>query len=311
MALISTFSTSASPSAHRLDGWNSFLQAAFPGIVVNAARDIHGRSKTFLLGDISVSKIQSERATVRRWIDGPATRCEGRAKLHIQIAGISTTTQRGRTVSLSVGDATCVLTDEPYELEISDRNEMLVIEFPVAAMRDRPIQPAVTIDRAMPVNGVLRDMAGSLFQQNWPGDIAAEEAEAVGKSISQLVPLVVGNAPMPVEQDNSDLRRRIFAFIDGNISDSAMRTGKIADSLGIQPRDVQAVFAELATTPTTYIIERRLFLAAQRLGGESCQPALTDLAYDLGFSDAAHFCRRFKSRFGISPGAYARQRGWH
>ena len=66
MALISTFSTSASPSAHRLDGWNSFLQAAFPGIVVNAARDIHGRSKTFLLGDISVSKIQSERATVRR-----------------------------------------------------------------------------------------------------------------------------------------------------------------------------------------------------------------------------------------------------
>ena len=53
MALISTFSTSASPSAHRLDGWNSFLQAAFPGIVVNAARDIHGRSKTFLLGDIT------------------------------------------------------------------------------------------------------------------------------------------------------------------------------------------------------------------------------------------------------------------
>lgn len=311
MALISTFSTSASPSGHRLDSWNSFLQAAFPGIVVDAARDVLGQSKTFLLGDIIVSKIRSERATVRRWVDGSAIRSEGRAKLHIQTAGISTTTQRGQTVSLSAGDATCVLTDEPYELEISDRNEMLVIEFPIADMRDRPILPAVTTDRAAPMNGVLRDMTASLFQQHWPDDVATDEAGALGASIFQLVSLVAGNAQAPVEQDNSDLRRRIFAYIDGNISDSAMRTGKIADSLGIQPRDVQAVFAELATTPTTYIIERRLSLAAQRLGGESCQPALTNLAYDLGFSDAAHFCRRFKSRFGISPGAYARQRGWH
>ncbi|HTH28848.1 MAG TPA: helix-turn-helix domain-containing protein [Sphingobium sp.] len=312
MALISTFSTATSPDGLRLDSWNAFLQSAFPGIVVDGSRDIRCHSKTFLLGDISVSKIRSERATIRRWTTGSAITSRGRAKLHIQSAGISTSTQRERTVSLSAGDATCVLSDEPYELEISDRNVMLVIEFPLSILHGRTIQPGAAIDRSAPVSGVLRAMAGSLFDQHWPDDIAGEEAQGLGASIAQLISLVVTNIGAPLEQDSSDLRRRIFAFIDGNISDSAMRTGRIADALGIQARDVQAVFAELATTPTAYIIDRRLSLAAQRLTGTMTgQPGLTDLAYDLGFSDAAHFCRRFKSRFGVSPGAFARQRDWH
>lgn len=312
MALISTFSTLAGEAGRQLDSWNAFLQSAFPGIVVDGPRNLRGQSKTFLLGDVAVSRIRSDRATVRRWTNGSTIEPDGRAKLHIQINGISTTTQRDRTISLSTGDATFVLTDEPYEMEISDRNEMLVIGFPLAALDNPAIQPGATIDRAAPFNGVLREMACSLFQQHWPHGIGNEEGIALGQSILPLVSLILGKALPSPEQDNSDLRRQVFAYIDGNISDSAMRTGKIADSLGIQPRDVQAVFAELATTPTAYIIDRRLSLAAQRLAGNNmAQPGLTDLACDLGFSDAAHFCRRFKSRFGVSPGAYARERCWH
>lgn len=312
MTMFSSFSTAASPAAQRLDIWNDFLRSAFPGIVIDGARDIMGDSKTFVLGDVNISKIRSQRVTVRRWSSESAITPDGRVKLHIQTAGFSTTTQRGQTTSLSPGEAACVLTDEPYELEISDRNEMLVIEFPLSSLGQRTITPGTVIDKSAPVNGVLKSMASSLFLQHWPADLDRAEAEALGASVTQLASVLAAAAPAPVEQDHSDLRRQIFAFIDGNISDSAMRTGRIADSLGVQIRDVQAVFAELATTPTTYIIDRRLSLAAQRLASSSsAQPGLTDLACDLGFSDAAHFCRRFKSRFGVSPGAYARQREWH
>jgi AraC-like DNA-binding protein len=31
---------------------------------------------------------------------------------------------------------------------------------------------------------------------------------------------------------------------------------------------------------------------------------LTDVAYELGFSDAAHFSRRFRERFGETPSGY-------
>lgn len=311
MSQIITYSTVADDPACRLDGWNAFLQSAFPGIVVDGAHDLRGQSKTFILGDLAVSKIHSERATVRRWMDGHALESRGRAKLHIQISGISTTTQRGRTVSLSTGEATFVLSDEPYEMEISNRNEMLVIEFPVASGPDLAIRPVTAIDRTSPVNALLCDMVCSLFKQHWPVEARAEFS-ALGQSVLPLVSMLRGCSVHSEPPVNSDIRRQIFAYIDANISDSAMRTGQIADSLGVQTRDIQAVFAELATTPTAYIKDRRLSLAAQRLAGSGAlHSGLTDLACDLGFSDAAHFCRRFKTRFGVSPGTYARQQSWH
>ncbi|HEY0959744.1 MAG TPA: helix-turn-helix domain-containing protein [Novosphingobium sp.] len=311
MPVIRSYSTEEIPGALRLDAWNTFLQTAFPGIVVDGSPDIHGDSRTFALGTINVSRIRSQRATVRRWSMESAIVPNGRGKIHIQTTGLSTTTQRGQTTSLSPGDATFVLTDEPYELEISDRNEMLVIEFPVSCLAAGPIVPGFAGDRTSPIGGVLKDMAASLFRQPWTATIASDEAEALEASFSHLIPLFVAHTVCRIDRDHSDLRQRIFAFIDANISDSAMRTSRIADSLGVQTRDVQSVFAELATTPTSYIIERRLSLAAQRLGGACRQSGLSDLAYDLGFSDAAHFCRRFKSRFGVSPGVYARQQQWH
>lgn len=312
MSLINTFSSFAGQSSHPIDRWNAYLNSAFPGIVVDAERDLRAQSATLRLGDLGISRICSNRATVHRWTSGSDPIESGRVKLHIQINGVSTTTQRGRTVALSKGEGTFVLSDEPYEMDISDRNEMFVIEFSPATRHLGTIAPGGTIDRGSPVNGLLRDMMHSLFRQRWDEDRDSDTISALAESVMPLVSLLLGSAPVPEAREQSDLRRQILAYIDSNISDSALRTGRIAGSLGVLPRDVQAVFSELATTPTAYIIDRRLSLAAQRLSqSDSLQPGLTTLACDLGFSDAAHFCRRFKSRFGISPGAYARGRAWH
>ena len=96
------------------------------------------------------------------------TESSGRAKLHIQTSGTSTTTRRGRTVSLSTGDATFVLSDEPYEMEISNGNEMLVIEFPVASeprpRSIRSIHPrpgSVTLNFTEPMSKLTRTKRGT------------------------------------------------------------------------------------------------------------------------------------------------------
>jgi AraC-like DNA-binding protein len=89
-----------------------------------------------------------------------------------------------------------------------------------------------------------------------------------------------------------------------HLFDPDLRTGAIADALGVSRRTVQDVFAGMATTPTAFITEQRLEAAARKLaGGDDCG-RITDLALDLGFNDPAYFARVFRTRYQVSPNAY-------
>jgi AraC-like DNA-binding protein len=57
----------------------------------------------------------------------------------------------------------------------------------------------------------------------------------------------------------------------------------------------------MGTTPTEFILTRRLNRAAEILASGTDFGSITDLALDLGFNDSAYFARRFKGRFGITP----------
>lgn len=310
MTNCSIFSTAGLSSSSQLAGWNHHLQQAFPGIVIEGEAPFRAETQSVNLGDTAVSRIRSQRANVRRWKDGDTIIRNGRAKIHIQIEGISTATQLGRTTALTRGEAALILTDEPYEMEISDRNEMLVFDFPLACLDSTAVAHGQVGQSHSPALRMLTDMATSLHHTPRCEPIPQNEAMAIDSAFKALFPIACTPSAAN-ERASSDLRQQVFDFVDTNIADSALRTGLIADALGINKRDVQAIFAELATTPTAYVIERRLSLAAQRLVSMGRKPAMTDLALDLGFADAAHFCRRFKTRYGMTPGAYARSRSWH
>lgn len=59
----------------------------------------------------------------------------------------------------------------------------------------------------------------------------------------------------------------------------------------------------LGCSPYRYSLNRRLDRARQLLHTKA---TFTDVAYGAGFSDQAHLCRLFKSRFGLTPGQYYR-----
>ena len=77
----------------------------------------------------------------------------------------------------------------------------------------------------------------------------------------------------------------------------------LADELGISPRSVQSLFAQRATTPSAYILRRRLDRAAELLSGDPAR-SITDIAFDLGFNDSAYFTRCFRQQFGAPPSAW-------
>jgi len=92
--------------------------------------------------------------------------------------------------------------------------------------------------------------------------------------------------------------------VESDLTDPELDVHRLARRMGVSPRYVQMLFAELGTTPRAFIQERRLDLAARRLEREGLAITVTDVAYDVGFNDLSSFCRAFRRRFETSPRNY-------
>jgi AraC family transcriptional activator of tynA and feaB len=104
---------------------------------------------------------------------------------------------------------------------------------------------------------------------------------------------------------------KLFARIRGVVKDGLANPdfgpAEVASELGISLRYLQKLFTERTTTCSEFIYSHRLDHAAYLLHRRSAkgddQP-LSEIAYACGFRDYAHFARRFRKRFGYSPGAH-------
>jgi AraC-like DNA-binding protein len=92
------------------------------------------------------------------------------------------------------------------------------------------------------------------------------------------------------------------------ISDrSAVNISEIVRKTGIEERRLQRIFrTDVGISPKEVVRRFRLQDAAERLLKDrnlSC----SDLAFELGYADQAHFTKDFKSVIGRTPGEYQRQ----
>ena len=101
---------------------------------------------------------------------------------------------------------------------------------------------------------------------------------------------------------------QVMDFVERHLTDADLSTSTIARALSLSPRAVQNVFASMATTPTEFILTRRLNRSAEMLASGSDFGSITDLAFDVGFNDSAYFARRFRRKFGLSPSAFRANR---
>ncbi|WP_269767857.1 AraC family transcriptional regulator [Brevundimonas diminuta] len=84
--------------------------------------------------------------------------------------------------------------------------------------------------------------------------------------------------------------------------DRDVAVSDLATSCGTSPSHLMRTFQrEVGTSIHAYQTQLRISEGRRRL---RAQAALATVALDLGFSDQAHFTRRFRALMGISPGAY-------
>ena len=102
-------------------------------------------------------------------------------------------------------------------------------------------------------------------------------------------------------------RAQIKTFIQENYSKPGLSTEDVAHHLEITPRYVQMALASEGLTPSEYLKTCRL-QAARRLLSSSvlADRSITEIAFECGFANSAHFSTEFRKRFGESPRHFRR-----
>jgi AraC family transcriptional activator of tynA and feaB len=113
--------------------------------------------------------------------------------------------------------------------------------------------------------------------------------------------------PPPSSRYANKLFMRIRGLIKERFADPDFGPAEAAADAGISLRYLQKLFTQRGSTCTEFIYSLRLNHAARLLDRRkllSTGEPISAIAYSCGFRDYTHFARKFRHRFGYSPGAH-------
>lgn len=223
--------------------------------------------------------------------------------LTLLVAGRGTLRQADREVDQFPGDMVLYDTGLPYTYDL--RGETLAVKMPRRAVLARVTSP-VAVAEALSSTTPVGTLAASVLRQAANLEFAGSQSSAalVGASlldilaalldwgVAQKMPADAELLPSLLERVQRDLRR--------NLGNANLSLESIAKRHCVSTRTLARAFAVAGSSPMRWVWQERLDLALRLL---QVRPSrrVTDVAYECGFSDLAHFSRTFKARFGVSP----------
>ncbi len=304
---IKRFATEYVPPAQRLRYWNDIADDVFGGTHVDAENySFNGTMLTWRIGPLEMARPSASGSEVRR---RRSTQADESVVLHLVSRGRGRHSQRNREIELNPGDFAVSSTEYDYACHFGP-HELIVVEFSKAPLQERlgSVEDMLCrrIGSSTPATGMFCDFLLSLWRNGeqcvaepgWHDDVADMFYDMLASAMRYQ------HAGSFIERDNK-LRRRIEAFIESRLADPELRTHHIAAELGLSDRAIQQMFAAAGTTPSGFIMERRLRKAADRLRARP-HASITEVAFETGFSDSSYFGRCFRQRFGTAPRTWRR-----
>jgi AraC family transcriptional regulator, positive regulator of tynA and feaB len=227
--------------------------------------------------------------------------------LSLQLSGVSRMQQCGVACELLPGDIGIVDGSRPFNVSFPQAVGRIVAVIPASMLRGRAPwlhDRLGLIARAGPLHNVLRTYIEHLAGADCKSD---REAELLADNLCNLVALLTarGAGEQKRSQERMADLERMFTFLRRHVGDPDLSPQFLAHHMGISIRTVHKRFEAENTTFRQWLIEERLD-ASRRALGDPRRNGLTvgQIAYSLGFNDLSHFTKRFRTRFGVSPGRF-------
>jgi AraC-like DNA-binding protein len=311
MASIHRVSTANVPPLERLSFWNDSCMGAYGAMVVDTEPEGFQGALTLLsAGQLQIAATTSTPAICRTVLGAAKNRSDETAfSLQLVHSGRCRIRHAGNRMVGLPGDMFIADSNKRYELAFAEPVQGLVLSPPwsrfgayaerLEALAGRPFN--VTKGPGALLSTFIRSAWDQLLDsdaEEWP----QSATDVIWDLLESALQGDTGRATAPGRADS--LRRDAKAVIDDRLGDLTFTSAGMPVALGVSARYLQMVFAEVGTTPSRYLIARRLDAAATRLRRFDKACSVTDIALECGFNDLSYFSRAFRRRFGVSARAY-------
>ena len=221
-----------------------------------------------------------------------------------QMKGHGFAEQDGRIAETHPGQFVLYDTTRPYRLSFDSPFAQRVFRLPRKLLDRRAA--AFSQMMARPFDGtrgpgVLVTSLGGLLADQRPV-LDADEFKEIEFAACEFL----GAALNIIARNGSDkfdaMYRRLIGALEAHLDDGPFDLEHFASEQGLSVRTLQRLFKKHQTTPSRWMLERRL----EKIAGQLRAPAygarsITDIALSGGFNDLGHFNRAFRARYGMSP----------
>jgi AraC-like DNA-binding protein len=208
------------------------------------------------------------------------------------------------------GDLSVRDTNTPWVIEHTGHSEVLAIEVPryrlESVLGSARHFTGLSANSRLPTTALARSFLCDLLRV---GDqltpLAAEHMTAIGIDLitASLAERMAIDAPRALRE--TLIVQRAKKYIAMNFNDLTLDSAKVAAASGVSLRRLQDLFRKFGDSVAASIWQQRLEKAAERLSDPvNRHISLSEVAFRCGFADQAHFSRRFRDQFGVSPREY-------
>jgi AraC-like DNA-binding protein len=279
---------------------------------------MHGRIEAGTLGNLHVARVQSSPQQVERTRERAAQADEAFVLLSVQLRGRTIVRQGHSEAVLTPGSIAFYDTTRPYTLTLPSDFDQLVLHLPRQTLEAKAGRGLDHMAQRLPASDPFAQAVMALAPQllrivsSAQSALAQRTAAAAVELISlALESLAEGGAhtpgacALPHGPSADALVWRTRELIGRQLDDTELSPTRLAGQVHVSLRRLQEVFKSHGTTPSDCIWDMRLEFARGLLASpQQAQESVSTIAYRAGFSELAHFSRRFRQRYGVSPRDY-------
>ncbi|WP_295638813.1 helix-turn-helix domain-containing protein [uncultured Methylibium sp.] len=307
------FSTLTLPPERRVERWAEAVSDRFveSGFEVRHPERFDASMLNHDVADLSLTHFSSAghgRKRVMRSQRAAARAAEEFFLVSLQLEGSCAVLQDGREALLQPGQFAIYDTRRPYELVLNGDYQQAVLRVPRRALATRLPDCDALVATGVSAKALPARVLMQMLREASTG--TTELAPAAAQDLSEALLCVLsaglrglrdGTAPQAARPGAAQLER-IKAYVAAHLHDPGLNVPRIAAALGLSRSYLHQLFRSEGSTLERWIWEQRLAACERTLSDpRHADRSITDIAYGHGFSDAAHFSRSFRRRFGVAP----------
>jgi AraC-like DNA-binding protein len=315
MAAMKLWSIQSRAQNERFSYWREVLCEAFVSLnpilnekhtVIDFAGEVSSRSLSTTAQTRVFSKAQHIQRRGEEILRNPVEYCFAK----FQLEGSCVVRQDGQESMVLPGDFSIVDSTRPYFLDYQGDWHVLSFRIPREQVISRLASPykatARRVDGKAGMGLVASRFARSLEQVDL--DTGSGVQDGLSAALNSIIAIALGATLEAQERDRLPVREAIRlaveTYIRDHLEEPYLGPDMLASRFKVSRRTLYSLFEEAPLSVSSLIRELRLQRSARDLLSPG-HPGVLAVALRWGFSDASHFSRLFKRRFGVCPREFA------